>query len=137
MSEFPLNFLHGNFFHPFQILVILTVLPLLSLRSKCCFYLQWNLKKTPTSWGGLMVKVQFKCVDTNLHETEHCVVIKYTGTFEGKHHCIIFSIKKYQVCLQLVNSCIGSSACLWYSYVFTTCRDKSGSANWKAFNTSL
>ena len=56
-----------------------------------------------------MVKVQFKCVDTNIHETERCIVIKYTGTFEGKHHCIIFSIKKYQVCLQLVNSCIGSS----------------------------
>ena len=51
--------------------------------------LKWNLKKTPNSWAGLMVKVRFKCKETtgpNVTETEHCVVIKYTGTFEGFYY---------------------------------------------------
>ena len=48
-----------------------------------CFYSQWNLNETPKSWEGLLVKIQFKCYDTN-GETKHCVVIKYTGTFKGK-----------------------------------------------------
>ena len=65
--------------------------------------LQRNLKRTPKSWRGLMVKVQFKCEETvgsNISETEHCVVIKYTGTFKGKNHyelmhrsCQIGSVK--------------------------------------------
>ena len=51
--------------------------------------LQWNLKRTPKSWRGLMVKVQFKCAETigsNISETEYCVVMKYTGAFKGKSH---------------------------------------------------
>ena len=53
-------------------------------------YLQWNLTTTPKTWAGLVVKVQFKCEETtgfniyNVAETEHCVVIKYTGVFKGK-----------------------------------------------------
>ena len=77
------------FVHSFYIMLILTLLHLLSLRSKCWgfFYLQWNLTKTPTSWGGLIVKVKFKCEDVG-DETEHCVVVKYTGTFKGNHYSI-------------------------------------------------
>ncbi|CAB3988118.1 Hypothetical predicted protein [Paramuricea clavata] len=45
--------------------------------------LKWNLTKTPKSWGGLMVKVQFMCETIAATKTEHCVVIKYTGTFTG------------------------------------------------------
>ena len=34
-----------------------------------------------------MVKAQFKCEDSSrIAKTEHCVVIKYTGTFKGKNH---------------------------------------------------
>ena len=36
-----------------------------------------------------MVKLQFKCeetIDSNVPENEHCVIIKYTGTFKGKNH---------------------------------------------------
>ena len=49
------------------------------------FHLQWNLSETPKTWGGLLVKIQFKCYDWS-GETEHCVVIKYAGTFKGKRH---------------------------------------------------
>ncbi|CAB4031177.1 Hypothetical predicted protein [Paramuricea clavata] len=49
--------------------------------------LKWNLTRTPKSWKGILVQVQFQCEsstgtakDTT---TEHCVVIKYTGTFTG------------------------------------------------------
>jgi hypothetical protein len=45
--------------------------------------LQWNLKKTPKSWGGLIVKIPFMCEDTTATKAEHCVVIKYAGTFTG------------------------------------------------------
>jgi hypothetical protein len=59
------------------------------------FYLQWDLSKTPKTWGGLMVKVLFECEDSSaatIRKTEHCVVIKYTGTFKGKHRSTKFSI---------------------------------------------
>ncbi|CAB3998225.1 Hypothetical predicted protein [Paramuricea clavata] len=58
-----------------------------SLPNPVC-YLQWDLSKTPESWGGLMVKVLFECEDSSaatIRKTEHCVVIKYTGTFKGFH----------------------------------------------------
>ena len=51
-----------------------------------CLSLQWDLRKTPKSWGGLLVKVQFKCKDitsSKNDEMEHCVVIKYAETFKG------------------------------------------------------
>ncbi len=51
----------------------------------CCF--KWNLNDTLKSWEGLLVKVQFQCesstATTKEITSEHCVVIKYTGTFTG------------------------------------------------------
>ena len=59
----------------------------LSLFSAYFFLFQWNLKETPKSWGGLMVKAQFKCEDSSSSATtEHLVVIKYAGTFKGTNH---------------------------------------------------
>ncbi|XP_028410778.1 uncharacterized protein LOC114533460 [Dendronephthya gigantea] len=48
-------------------------------------HLKWNLKKTPQYLEGLMVKVTFTCenTSTNAGTIEHCIVIKYTGTFTG------------------------------------------------------
>ena len=65
------------------------------------FYFQWNLWKTPKSWRGLLVKVQFKCEDTpgpNIAATEHCVVVKYTGTFEGKNYPTKSSNNENNIC---------------------------------------
>ena len=56
--------------------------------------------ETPKSWAGLMVKLRFKCEETihsYITETEHCVVVKYTGTFKGKNHptkLLMKSLKK-------------------------------------------
>ena len=63
------------------------------------FYLQWDLSKTPKSWGGLMVKVQFECEDSSastFRKTGHCVVIIYTGTFKGKHQ------SRYSLCVRIL-----------------------------------
>ena len=55
---------------------------LLYYSSLIFFQLGWNLRETPKSWEGLLVKAQFKC-ESNNFETHHCVVIKYAGTFKG------------------------------------------------------
>ena len=63
------------------------------------FYLHWDLSKTPKTWGGLMVKVLFECEDSSaatIRKTEHCVVIKYTGTFKGKHQ------SRYSLCVRIL-----------------------------------
>ena len=48
---------------------------------------KWNLKKTPKSWQGLLVMVQFQCESGTAGRddktSKRCLVIKYTGTFTG------------------------------------------------------
>ena len=45
--------------------------------------LKWDLTKTPRSWKGLIVKVQFECEREQHTEDTHCVLIKYSGLFTG------------------------------------------------------
>ncbi|CAB4004511.1 Hypothetical predicted protein [Paramuricea clavata] len=48
--------------------------------------LKWDLIKTPMSWKGLIVKVQYQCKSDEKDQDNrdvHCVLIKYTGLFTG------------------------------------------------------
>ncbi|CAB4004510.1 Hypothetical predicted protein [Paramuricea clavata] len=50
--------------------------------------LKWDLTKTPMSWKGLIVKVQFQCKGSGEYQYNkevHCVLIKYKGLFTGFH----------------------------------------------------
>ena len=83
---------------------------------------KWNLNKTPKSWKGLLVKVQFQCKGvetlTKNETTEHCLVIKYTGTFTGTLWNVFFSfnlfVQVYSISKDpsnlLVNNCLTFSS---------------------------
>ena len=55
---------------------------------KFCFPLKWDLAKTPRSWKGLIVKVQFQCKGSGEYQYNkevYCVLIKYKGLFTGTY----------------------------------------------------